>query len=64
MKYYRNSIDHYIDDVDNRINVLLSDNHSEVDIEILISSLGMIREKTNKLFDEVSLKFSKFLEKN
>ena len=64
MKYYRNSIDHYIDDVDNRKNVLLSDNHSEVDIEILISSLGMIREKTNKLFDEVSLKFSKFLEKN
>ena len=64
MKYYRNSIDHYIDDVDNRINVLLSDNHSEVDIGILISSLGMIREKTNKLFDEVSLKFSKFLEKN
>mgnify|MGYP003134203391 FL=1 len=64
MKYYRNSIDHYIDDVDNRINVLLSDNHSEIDIEILISSLGMIREKTNKLFDEVSLKFSKFLEKN
>jgi hypothetical protein len=64
MKYYRNSIDHYIDDVDNRINVLLSDNHSEIDIEILISSLGMIQEKTNKLFDEVSLKFSKFLEKN